>query len=222
MLCGGGAVFQGCREYRLSAGVPTTPIEVDIRDLERGDAPYTTHVKVGEHVAVYPACVYVYEANFGEELNERTKCSSVYYPAVTKRHPLINGMKSLIKKYRYKAAPEDLKLSNGDDIAVLVKTRKFKSVGAIPQRSEERSSLQGMVINRIHTIDGDERNLLQSSFSDMDLDKVLIVEEGRTPASAAVYLGMLAGGLALIVTGGGILVMMNKKEQVQSETYAHA
>ena len=111
----------------------------------------------------------------------------------------------------------NLKVADGVDIAILVKTKQFKTVGAIPYESKKFGPVQGMIINEIHPIEGEERKFLLTAFPKMDVDKILILDAGRAPTSAAAYLGLLAGELALVITGVGVLVVQNRQSTAESQ-----
>ena len=96
------------------------------------------------------------------------------------------------------------------EFKVLVKTNKFKTIGGIPDDFPLEPSLQGLVINRIHSLGKDEKNLIQQSFPQLDLTKVLILEEGRKPTSSLLALGMVLGGIVVAASGGiGFWLGMN-------------
>ncbi|MFH1268414.1 MAG: hypothetical protein ABIK89_22055 [Planctomycetota bacterium] len=62
------------------------------------------------------------------------------------------------------------------------------------------------MVNRIQSLDGEEERLVKESFPTIDLDKVLLVVEGRKPASLAKSLGMSLGGVFLALLGLGLLL----------------
>ena len=55
-----------------------------------------------------------------------------------------------------------------------------------------------MVVNAIDSPD-DERRLIADSVAGIDMDNLLILEEGRRPSSIAFYASFLGGGAALIL-----------------------
>ena len=83
-----------------------------------------------------------------------------------------------------------------------MKTRQYKKIGEIPfDRLDTVPSVEGMVLNKVDSLEGEERQLIQSCFPKADLDRVLILSDGSTPASLAKSLGMTFGGGLLIVLG---------------------
>jgi hypothetical protein len=84
---------------------------------------------------------------------------------------------------------------------VIVKTHKFKTIGAIPDGLDMEDSVQVLVINRIDSLGQEERELVLENSPGVNLDKVWIVEEGRRPASLAKSGGMTFGGVLLAAPG---------------------
>jgi hypothetical protein len=100
----------------------------------------------------------------------------------------------------------DAKIPDITTFAVLVKTNKYATLGSIPQELEDRPSIQGLVINQIHSLKEDEKKLIKSGFPSLDVDKVLILEDGRTPAPLGKSVGMMLGGVLLVAGGIGAAV----------------
>jgi len=86
-----------------------------------------------------------------------------------------------------------------EDFAILVKTTKWEKYKDIPVGLAVDLSLEGMIVNDLDPIKHDEVDLLKQSFPKLDLDKVLIFEEGRTPGSI---------GTPLLMIGGCIVVFL--------------
>ena len=63
--------------------------------------------------------------------------------------------------------------------------------------------MQGLVVNRISSLDSEEKQLVNQSFPRLDLNKVLILEQDRHPASLAKSLGMIAGGMVMVLISIG-------------------
>ena len=86
-------------------------------------------------------------------------------------------------------------------LAAVVRTARYKTVGSIPSDLRLAESVQGLVVNDIHSMDDEEKTLLIESFGGMldNVDNLLIIQEGRTPTSLTASLALMAGGLVLIV-----------------------
>ena len=68
-------------------------------------------------------------------------------------------------------------------------------------------TLQGMVTNRIDSIDSKAHDLLKKSYPKTDFDKCIIFEEGRTPYSRGSIFLMGAGSAVCLLGGIGFLVI---------------
>ena len=172
VVIGGVVAFIGFEEFKVSQGTSTEPESVSLADLEKGTAPDNAHLQIGEHIALYGTAVYEYEQSKYEsgEPGPNAKVNHCYYPIFSHEHPML--------------ASEEPGGSTGD-FAVLVKTKEFRTVGSIPDGFAEVASIKGLVINKISSLDSEEKSLVNQSFPGANLDKGLMLEQNRTPASFA-------------------------------------
>lgn len=180
------------RESRVGtgAGASPTPVDADLAALERGEEPPDLHLRIGEHMALYPAAVYEYETKDGHDRfpDRATEVNYALYPVISLEHP-------------YLAKGPDGALAGGplEEFAVLVRTERFTNVGRIPGDMKRERSVEGLVINRIRELDSEERRLIGKQFPGLDLRRVLILDEGRRPTSG--------GGAMLMFVAAGVLVV---------------
>jgi hypothetical protein len=71
----------------------------------------------------------------------------------------------------------------------------------------------GVVVNEISKLTDDEKNLIKQNYPNIDFAKVLILEDGRKPKSAATATAAIVGGIAVLVLGlvgciGGLVMMI--------------
>jgi hypothetical protein len=92
------------------------------------------------------------------------------------------------------------------NVQALVKSSKVRGQNELNQLTE-KTSLQGMVTNRIDSLGSDERKILQQSYPQTDFSKCLIIEDGRKPFNSGVILLMGAGTIVLVAGGVGLLVL---------------
>ena len=210
-----GGIFMlvyGFQEYRVSSGTTGEPNQVDLAQIESGQIPENNHLAIGRHSAIYPAVVYAYRQSKYDS-SEPTGSTSVdycYYPIISDSHPFVLGLADLQKKYGNLQAVPDSEFPEVGGFGVLVKTKRFKTIGAIPDDWKDESGVTGLVINRISSLDGDEEKLLLENFPNMDLDKVLILQEGRKPSSILAALGLVLGGLVVSGAGGAWMFVGRK------------
>src|SRR5262249_23115044 len=65
--------------------------------------------------------------------------------------------------------------------------------------------VQGLVINVVSPLSSKEKDLIRDSFPSINFDKLLILEEGRTPTSALWSTSLIFGGIAVLLGGIGLL-----------------
>ena len=204
LLIGGCVLaFFGIQEYRVSMGTSAEPELVDLHALETGAEISNNHVKVGEHVAVFGACVYEYEESSLGGMNDSSKVTHLYYPIISDEHDFFQAINRLAEKYGDPFDAPDAEWPDIDEFAVLVKTKRFSTIGSIPDGLQDEGEVQGLVVNRISSLDSEEKQLVNQSFPRLDLNKVLILEQDRHPASLAKSLGMIAGGMVMVLISIG-------------------
>jgi hypothetical protein len=202
LIIGGGVLaWFGFQEMLLNSGSSSKAVVVDLAELESGRTPEDNHLKIGEHLAVYPGCVYSYSANSKyESVTPTTRIQYCYYPVISNSHPFLRAVDEVQQRHGgIENVPEE-EFPTIDDFALLVKTRRFQTLGDIPDGFVNEPQLQGMVVNQVTSLDSDEKQLLLESFPNADLDKVVILEDGRAPSPLKSY-GMTFGGVLLIVVG---------------------
>jgi hypothetical protein len=205
LMIGGGALcFFGHKEYRVSAGTSSEPMSVELADIEGGEISDNNYIQIGPHYRLFEACVYGYETSSGsEKVTNRTKVTEAYYPVYSVGSSFGRQMGAMTKKYGgYDEAPDDLPDNERlplDNVAMLIKTSKYRTVGKLPGGVKLSQKITGLVINTIESIGSEEKKLLQEGFGNIDFSKVLILEQGRKPTSAIASLGMMGGGALLVL-----------------------
>ena len=59
--------------------------------------------------------------------------------------------------------------------------------------------IQGMIVNSVSTLSTETENMLRQAYPGIDLNQVLLLEQGRKPTSQGFTTGLLIGGVGLIV-----------------------
>jgi hypothetical protein len=204
MIIGGGFLcFFGYKEYSVSAGTSSEPLNVELLDIENGKAPDNNYIRLGPHYRLYAACVYQYEVkNDSEQPTDRTKVNWVYYPVYSTGGPFGQQMDVLTKKYGgFDNFPDELpenELLPSDNLSMIIKTKEYRSIGAVPEGMLRCKNIEGLVVNSIEPLGFKEEKLLASGFGEIDFSRVLILQQGRTPTSTAVSFAMMGGGALLI------------------------
>lgn len=208
IVAGGVVGFMGYEEFMLSSMAQEEPLVANLAEIEAMDTLENAHIQLDTHEAFYSGLVYEYQQGkyeTGEPMNS-TKVTTTYYPIISQQHPFMVSLNALYQKYP-DGIPEDMQFPEIRDIKVIVKTDRFKTIGALPEAYlTTENGLQGLVINEIETLDGEEATLIRESFPHVKLDEVFLLEEGRAPASSGKTFGMMGGGAVLFLLGLGWLI----------------
>lgn len=210
LVVGGVIVFFGIQEVQVSSGSTAEPQEVVLKDLEAGNVPDNPHLQIGEHVALYYGCVYEYKEKRGAVggPGPSARVTTCYYPVISQDHPFLHELVQLAAQHGDLSQLAESDLPQVGQFTVLVKTSRFNTVGDIPEGMDRAENVKGLVINRIDSLGSEETKLLKESFPACDVDRVLILQEGRKPSSALAAFGMIGGGGLLSLLGLGLLGMM--------------
>lgn len=203
IVIGGMVAFFGLQEFRVSRGTSTEPVSIELAELESGKPLPNNHLQIGPHVALYPATVYMYRQGkySSAEPTTSTSVNYCFYPIISKEHPVFTAV-------------EQGQEPGVTNLAVLVKTKRFPTIGSITSETHEEAGVQGLVINEIDALDNDEKKLIQESFPQVDVDKLWILEQDRKPATLAKSLGMLFGGVVLALGGIGWILFERKRTRL--------
>ena len=188
--------YMGVQELTLFLKAPDAPVEVALKDIEaKGEAP-ENWLTLSADLAVYDSIVYSY---MGKEGDPEASIMYAYYPLLPIDHPYFLNIIKMSDKYEEgdEIAPEDIPVL--ENFTVLVKTEKWKKYKDMPQGIRSDLTIKGMIVNDLDPIKSDEVDLLKQSFPKLDLDKVLILEEGRTPGTITTPLLMIGGGLLVFL-----------------------
>jgi hypothetical protein len=214
LIVGGVMIFVfGFKETLVGVDASSKPVPVSLVDLEKGVAPPDNNLQVGPHVALYPVAVYEYEVpkHGSQQVNAGTTVNYAYYPIISNQHPFLKEITRLEKKHgSFEKIPET-EFPSLEHFSVMVKTTMFRTVGQIPDAIVNTKSVQGLVINRIESLDAEEKRLIGESFPRINLDKLLLVEQGRTPTSSLLSIGVMLLGLIVVGAGAGTPLYLRKQ-----------
>ena len=192
--------YHGYQELTLAKLSTAEPAKVDVAAVERGDKVTNPHVLLGEHLRLYGDAIYSYSRKKHESgpPNVTTRVTTVYYPVISHQHPFLKQIEEMRAKYPdLKKLPPGVKPPSLDTVSVIVKTKRFATVGSIPSKFEVSKDLTGLAVNLIESLKEKERQLIRSTFPKVDFDTLLIVEEDRHPKTTAYGMGVMAAGILL-------------------------
>ena len=197
--------YLGFQEFKVSQGTTAEAVAVELADLESGkETGENAHMKVGSHYPVYFELIY-----YGPE-DKEGQIDYAYYPIISENHDFIKALGALHTKYPEGDFPEH-EFPRLQEFKVLVKTKRFKTTSDIPDEFGMVGLMEGLVVNKIDGLKPAEQDLLKQSFPTFDPENILILEDGRKPASNTKQYGLMGGGAFLILIGLGWLVVGLKK-----------
>ena len=211
IVIGGVMAFFGFQEYRVSSGAGDRPLDVELEEISAGSDMDNPYIKIGKHVCVNEEAVSQYEQDASGNSNASSKVDFTYIPLIPVDHPLYVAVK------KFESGPPGITekdIPALDSYSVLLHTTRYKTLGDLDNVTDslsEHASVEGMVTNKIKSLTSEEKKYLGESFPGLDLDKLIILEEGRTPTSAGGSLGLMAGGALLIVGGLFSMVASSKR-----------
>jgi hypothetical protein len=221
ILIVGGAIaaFYGHSEYRLQEKASADPVQTDLAELEMGHPLPNIHVELGAHWKLLDEIIYAYEVKKDQDPESPdVRVRYAYYPLISDGHPHSQAYDRLFEKYGLEASVPESEYPVLQEFAVVVRTEEYKTVGAIPSDGfwEPGEQLVGLVVNDVRKFDAEERALLQTSYPKLSLDRLLIVEEGRKPESLANCLLWMAGGIALVALGVGLMIRATTGQKAEA------
>jgi hypothetical protein len=176
LICGGIALAEW-KEWRVACAVSAEPIEVDLAALETHPQIGERHLKIGPHFACLHCAAY----------RPHSLSATVYYAIVPDDDAEALRLEALQGKYGkdQKKWPSDVKPRAPEHFVMLVKTHRFMQVDMSKQGMISReSSVAGMLVDNADAPDDDDKEQIRKQFPKINLDKTLILAEGRTPPSA--------------------------------------
>ena len=221
--------YNGTQELDLAEGATAEPLRVSLGDIEAGRIPVNPHLQIGEHWAMNHELVYSYQTDrdaVDVEPGPAQKLDFAYYPIVAADNAYFRELGNLEELYQgLENIPED-RLPELDGFKMLVRTKRYATIGGLPEPVWTPSEgVTGLIANRVRSLSKDEAALIRASFPTIDTEGLLILEEGRRPASAAESYAQIGGGALVAVSPLAFLVMRSRRksnDEPESDTDANA
>ena len=190
MLVGGGVlVFFGVQEMRLAKAAKAQPQSITAADLIQSGPGDNAHVLMKDFLMCDFAYVYQSSKKGGDWKN-------VWVPVVPVGGEYHKKILSMVKPDgSFEGTPP-----MPTDIRLIVKSGKVsneREVGALAGQD----TLQGVIVNKIESLGGEQKKILKESYPGVDVANVLILEHDRKPATAGKSFGFIGGGALLSCMG---------------------
>jgi len=204
----------GCKEARLGGGASSRAVDVDLADLEKGQRPPDRHIRIGRHLCLYPAVVLCYDAPGSP--NDNTRVEYAWYPILSEDHPVLLELARLEEKHGNIDAIPEKELPQLKTVAALVKTKRFATIGRIPDITLPSNSVQGVVLNGVESLVAEERRLVRESFSGMDFGQVVLLDADRLPSSPLVGIVFMFLGVCVVGVGAGAPIYLDRQKKKEA------
>jgi len=189
-LVGGGVLcYLGYQEWSLAATANATPEEITLKKLIERGPDGNPNVIITD---------FVLGNNFVTS-SRRGRWTKVWVPVVPRED--IEELKG-----------EGVKV---ESIRAILCSTKVRTAEEIQTRLNQ-PKVPGMVINKIASLGSKEKELLKTSYTNVDFDRCLIIEEGREPADVMKLSLYFGGGAACILVGAFLLLRPRQAAPAQA------
>ena len=91
-----------------------------------------------------------------------------------------------------------------------MKTEHVNNEDALANLADQ-DTIQGLIVNEIESLGGEELKILQTSYPGIDFSEVYLLEHNRKLSGSGATYGSLGGGAVLLLIGlGGLIARRNK------------
>ena len=180
LLVGGGVLcYLGYQEWSLAASANATPEEITLKKLIERGPDGNPNVVITD---------FALGNNFVTS-SRRGRWTKVWVPVVPRED---------IEEVRDKGVKVE-------SIRAILCSTQVRTAEEIQTRMN-LPKVRGMVINKVASLNSGEKEQLKTSYSNIDFDRCLIIEEGREPADV-LKLSLYFGGGALCILIGVFLLL---------------
>ena len=202
ILGGGFLSLNGYLQYLASNKIQNTPNATKLIDIEKANKITNNYLMLGEHWAFYSSSVYYDSTSkYGRNVKDSTRVDHAYYPALSIEHPYMIKLGKLEEQYGDLSNVPEGQFPKLENIHVLIKTEKFKTLGEIPAYIHSKKNMKNLIVNSTNSFNDDEKRLIKKSFPKVNFDKLVIIQEGREPSSMTSSFTMMGGGVLIIFIG---------------------
>ena len=191
LVAGGIMTFFGVREWRMKSASSDQPEEVALRDLVARSGAGNPNIVLKDFVFC-DNFVYSYEGS-------KDRWQKVYIPVVD-ANVVAQAPGPLAHFGAIHVDP-----GAQQKIAAIVMSNKIHGQTEL-ERFCNQTKVQGLVVNSMMSLEGQEQKLLREKYPTTDFSKCIIIQAGREPASPVLLAVLLGGGIIALV--GGVLLML--------------
>ncbi|MCA8947922.1 MAG: hypothetical protein KDE27_00370 [Planctomycetes bacterium] len=190
-LGGAGLMIWSNVEMRHSLASGTSPVEVTIEALQRGDPVAQPYVRVGEHEALF---------GLGLEGGRKRKVDWVVYPVVDRNHRYVTAWRELERRYPDPRRAPRGALPQLDGASVFVLDKRPGSRGQVHLRPAPNlvAAAEGLLF-RWDDLDRHETDALLAIQPQLDRSRAFVLEIARRPRPLWLCVVLATLGTILLV-----------------------
>ena len=181
------------------------PVAVSIEDVVEGNFPEDTYVRVTGGIAVYR---YAYLQKQGE----KDKVEVICYPLYAKNDEVLDKIATALSTYPSAEAIPVNWYKQNLHCQVLVKTKKYGRLSEIPTEADQ-VAVVGSIRKGATNLHSELKKPLKGDFHNVDLEKTILIEEGRRPDLPIRIWGIIAGVALIFVSIIWVAVARSKARQ---------
>ena len=196
----GGAIlaFFGYNENKLASAADAQPQDITVAELIENGIGDNAHIRLGDFWLLDTQSVVEYEGT------DDTKYTKIWSPVITSDDAYVEEYIAFMDSDALTPPPYN------DTVHVVLYSESINDDNDFYNLLQEET-VQGLIINEIETISGEELSLLRQSLPGLDPDKVLVLEHNRKPKSAGTTMLMMVGGVLLMLAGPGLFFLTRNK-----------
>ena len=193
----GGAIltFFGYNEHKLASSAQADPQAMTVAELIEKGPGENAHIVLSDFWLLDAQSVVEYE---GEDDTQYTK---IWSPVITSDDAYVEQYIAFMESEDELTAP-----AYNESIHIVLYSEEINDDGDF-YNLLQADTVQGLIINEIDSMGGEELSLLQQSLPGINPDKVLIFEHNRKPKSTGTTMLMMVGGVVLILAGPGLFFL---------------
>ncbi len=213
ILIGCGLVVAGLLTLQEHLVITAEPVEVNLYILEQGGGVDSRHLLIREHIALFSKAVYTYHIPEGasDEPQPAYAVDHIYYPIVSTSHPHVKEVARLARKYKGVHRIPAAAMPELENVAVMVKTNRYRTVDEIPKEGERIRILQGVVITHPFLPAPGDKKMVAQKYPSLDFSDVLVIEPNRIPPEPYIAFGMIGGGGIVMMLGMIFFFVVRRK-----------
>ncbi|MFK7790208.1 MAG: hypothetical protein AB8C95_12045 [Phycisphaeraceae bacterium] len=192
VVLGGILTFFGYNENKLASSAQAEPQTMTVAELAANGIGDNANISLTDFWLLDSQSVVEYPED------DESKYNKIWAPVIPAGDPFIEEYMN--------SDPNQAPPSYTGSVAVILYSKDINNDDEFYDTITE-GAVQGLIINEIDQISGEELQLLQQGVPGINADTVLVLEHNRQPKSTGITLLMMVGGVVLILAGPALFFL---------------